>query len=183
VPEPSAKVIAIACWGVFGVVAILVRAIVALTPIALEPIERGQLDAFGWALYVSWVVINGYAEGYRGFQLAFSPRVVARAMHLAEHPTWWRVVLAAPYCMALFDASKRKLIGAWALLAGITALVISVRMLPQPWRGIVDGGVVVGLAWGTLSLVAIFARALVSGVVPPNDSLPDRAISTASVRD
>ena len=32
--------------------------------------------------------------------------------------------------------------------------VLVVRQLPQPWRGIVDGGVVVGLSWGTLAIFA-----------------------------
>jgi hypothetical protein len=32
--------------------------------------------------------------------------------------------------------------------------------MPQPWRGILDGGVVVGLAAGTLSILYFFSRAL-----------------------
>jgi hypothetical protein len=35
-----------------------------------------------------------------------------------------------------------------------------VRLLPQPWRGIVDAGVVVGLTWGTISLVVFCIQAL-----------------------
>jgi hypothetical protein len=31
--------------------------------------------------------------------------------------------------------------------------VVLVSQLPQPWRGIVDAGVVVGLVWGMTSVV------------------------------
>ena len=32
-------------------------------------------------------------------------------------------------------------------------LIVSVRQLPQPWRGMVDAGVVVGLTWGVVSII------------------------------
>ena len=60
-------------------------------------------------------------------------------------------------------------------LVGIVILVIIIRQLDQPWRGIVDAGVVIGLVWGALSIVVMFVRAVVWGIVPPNDSLPDES--------
>ena len=110
-----------------------------------------------------------------GFQRNFSPRVVARAMHLAKDHDALSVALAPFYCMALFRANRRKKIVAWVLLTVIVTIVILVRMLPQPWRGIIDAGVVVGLAWGSLSIVVLFLRAVFQGRVPPDDSLPERA--------
>jgi hypothetical protein len=83
------------------------------------------------------------------------------------------VLLGPMFCMALFHARRRNLIVAWTLLGGIILLVTLVRMLPQPWRGIVDAGVVVGLVWGTLSILVFFARAIFMGVVPEDDSLPE----------
>ena len=47
----------------------------------------------------------------------------------------------------------------------IVLAVIFVRRLPAPWRSTVDIGVVAGLAWGLVSLLATFARAL-RGDVP-----------------
>ena len=35
----------------------------------------------------------------------------------------------------------------------VVVLIIGVRMLEQPWRGIVDAGVVVGLTWGLLAIL------------------------------
>ena len=45
-----------------------------------------------------------------------------------------------------------------------------VRQLAQPWRGIVDAGVVVGLIWGVMALIAFWWRA-VAGQPPavPHD--------------
>ena len=45
-------------------------------------------------------------------------------------------------------------------------------MLPQPWRGIVDVGVVIGLGWGALATLALFVAALRGHQEPETDSLP-----------
>lgn len=168
----------IALWGVGGVLVVLGRAIARLTPLALEPLLDGSMTSFQWFLYVAWTVLNAYMEGYRGFQKAFCPRVVARAVHLGKNPKPLHVLLAPAFCMAMFHAKRKNLILAWGLLAGIVCLVIAVRYLPQPWRGIVDAGVVVGLVWGCLVIVVMFARAVFSGVIPDDDSLPEAATAT-----
>jgi hypothetical protein len=85
------------------------------------------------------------------------------------------VALAPFFCMSLFSATRRGLIVAWAVVGGVAALVAGVRMLPQPWRGIVDAGVVAGLAWGTLALVLYFARALAGRLPDITDDLPASA--------
>jgi hypothetical protein len=169
----NASQIAIASWGVLGVAGIVAQAVHRLTPLALEPIAEGMLGPGHWALYIGWCLVNAYAEGYRGFQRSFVPRVVARADHLAKNPRPLHVVLAPVFCMAMFHARKKNLILAWALLLGIVAVVALVRLLPQPWRGIVDAGVVVGLGWGLVALLVQFARALLGGTVPATDSLPE----------
>ena len=38
-------------------------------------------------------------------------------------------------------------------------LILAVSRLDQPWRGIIDAGVVVGLAWGLMTLWIFTARA------------------------
>jgi hypothetical protein len=49
-------------------------------------------------------------------------------------------------------------------------LIILVRFLAQPWRGIVDAGVVVGLAWGLISLAIFTLQAFISkGFAYPPD--------------
>jgi predicted membrane protein len=93
------------------------------------------------------------------------PRTVARAFHLAAEPRGLWVVLAPAYAMALVHAKPRRLAVSWLLVALIVLAVALVRRLPSPWRSIVDAGVVVGLAWGLVSLFLSFARAL-KGEVP-----------------
>jgi hypothetical protein len=142
------------------VAGILGRALVALTPIALEPILAGSLREGHWALLLGWVGLMAYSEGYRGFHLRFSPRVVHRAHELGRRPNVLRVLLAAPFCIGYFSASRRVLLTSWGVTLGVLTLVLLVRQLDQPWRGIVDAGVVVGLALGLLSLFVQFVLSL-----------------------
>lgn len=160
-------------WGVGGVVWLLSSAVYRLTPRALEPIETG-MEAWGWALYVVSIAFMAYTEGYKGFQKNFSPRVVVRAFHLLHHPRPLHVLLAPLFCMALFHATKKRLIVAWTILVGVVALVLMVRQLDQPWRGMVDAGVVIGLSWGLIALVVFFARAISDKPPDVDAGLPER---------
>ncbi|MBX3248971.1 MAG: hypothetical protein KF901_17470 [Myxococcales bacterium] len=164
----------VATWGVLLVLGMLGQALWKLTPVALEPWRDGSMSVAQQLLYVGFVVFNAYAEGYRGFQKRFSPRVVGRAFHLGANPRPLYVALALPFCLSLFHAQRRQRIVSWVFLVGLVALIIAVRQLPQPWRGIIDGGVVVGLAWGAASIVAFWWRG-VRGAPPPATDLPDRA--------
>jgi hypothetical protein len=157
--------VAILLWGVLGVVALLVRALWRLVPPALEPLDEG---AAVLAVYAASVLFNAYAEGYRGFQKQFAPRVVARAAWLRENPRPLLIVLAPVFCMGLIHATRKRLIVSWTLLLVIVGLVIGVRHIAQPWRGVIDAGVVVGLSWGLLALLVLLARAA-GGRVPHVD--------------
>lgn len=148
-----------ATWGVVGVVLLLARGIARLVPHALE-LRHVALSFVSGAALVGWIVFMAYAEGYRGFQHGFSPRVVARASELARQPTLVRGLLAPFYCMSLFAAERRRMIVSWCLLVMIIGLIVGVSHLAQPWRGIIDAGVVVGLTWGLLALVVFAVRAL-----------------------
>jgi hypothetical protein len=167
---PRIGAVLIATWGIGGVLLLLCRALVRLTPFALEPLRDGSLTWWQTLLYAAWVGLNAWAEGYRAFQGRFSPRVVARALHLGRNPRPWLVVLAPAYCMSLLDARRRDLIASWLVVAGIAVLVVAIRHVPQPWRGMIDGGVVVGLAWGVVATAALFVRALGK---PPTGETPD----------
>jgi hypothetical protein len=146
-------------WGIGGVALLLLQAILRLAPLALEPLSRG-LGTLESVTYASWVGFSVYAEGYRGFQRAFVPRVVARAFYLARSPRPIFAMLAPVFCMALIHARPRRLVASWALFAFIVVAVIFIRRLPYPWRGILDGGVVAGLGYGLVCLCVAGARAL-----------------------
>lgn len=152
-----------ALWGLAGVLLLLGFALYRLAPLAVEGLgtARGLLQ---WGFVAVFTAFMAYAEGFKGFQKAFSPRVAARARHLRDHPTAARVLLAPFFCMAYFAAPRRRRIAAYALTAGVIALVVLVQRLQQPWRGLVDTGVVVGLGWGFLATVLFGARALAADV-------------------
>lgn len=172
--------VAIAAWGALGFGGLLLRAIIGLTPMALEPIREHSLTGLQIGLYVAWVVWMWWSEGYRAFQKLLAPRVAARALHLARNPRVHHVILAPLFCMALFHATRRRLITAWGVVLMVVALVVSVRFVPQPWRGIVDGGVVVGLAWGLGAIIICFALALAGRPVPADPDLPAGAAGTGA---
>lgn len=152
--------------------ALLMQAIWRLTPLALEPWERDLMTPSQKGIYIGWLILNAYLEGYRGFQLKFCPRVVSRAVHLGKEPTWIHVLLALPFCMSLFHASRKQLRSSWLFLIALVLLITAVRALPQPYRGMVDGGVVIGLAWGLLVIWWLFAKFLAGLGAPAPTDLP-----------
>jgi hypothetical protein len=161
----SASTLLIAAWGVFGVVGLFGQALWRLTPIALEPIERG-MSVNEWSVFAAWVLFSAYFEGYRAFQRRFCPRVVVRAFHLGRTRRPLHVALAPAYCMALFSASRRAMSLAWATVIMVMCFIVALRSVPQPWRGIVDGGVVVALAWGVAAMLYYFVRAGAGAPMP-----------------
>lgn len=149
------------------------RALWRLTPLAWQPIADGSLTALQIGLYAGWVVFNAYGEGYRAFQKAFCPRVVGRAHHLAQNPTLLRGLLAPAYCLSLFHANRRGLMVAWIMIGVIALLVALLGVTPQPWRGIIDGGVVVALAWGVVVMLILACKTLISGPPRARLNLPE----------
>ena len=148
-----------ALWAVAGLLGILVWAIVHLMNRAIEAYETG-LSTAQWWITAAIVVFMAYTEGYRGFQGSFSPRTAHRVRHLIDHPDGLRSLLAPLYAMGFFHATRRIKVTTYALTIGIVVLVLLIQQLDQPWRGMIDAGVVVGLAWGVASLVWCFAAVL-----------------------
>jgi hypothetical protein len=163
-------------WGIAGVVAILAQAIFKLAPLAVELLEL-ELTVGELAILASWIALAGYAEGVRGFHRQFSPRVVARAQHLSARARTVDAILAPVFCMGLIHATRRRLITSWVLTLAITAVVMFVRRLSQPWRGIVDAGVVIGLSIGVMSLIYFTARGIRGHAMPVPADVPERSTS------
>jgi len=147
-----------ALWGLAGVALLLGSAVYRLAPIAMEGL-RQDLQWQHWVFLLFVLFFMAYAEGYRAFQQGFSPRVAARARYLAERPNLLHGLFAPLFCMAYFHAPRRRRITSLSVTAGIVVLIILVRLLSQPWRGIIDAGVVVGLAWGLVALVLFSVKA------------------------
>ncbi len=168
---PSFLGIAGAVWGLAGVNALLLYAIYRL--------GRMGLTAFGYELdwrHLSILIVNtlfmAHSEGYRGFQKSFSPRAVARARYLMNNPEPLRVVLAPLFVMGYFATTRRRMISAYLLTIMIVSLIILFQWLSQPWRGMLDVGVVVGLVWGVTTLAVCAVRAFGSGPFDHSPELP-----------
>lgn len=103
----------------------------------------------------------------KGFQRKFSPLVVSRSFTLQPGKSPIHHLLLAPfYSMALFHATKKRMIVSWSVTIGVAAIVALVKRSPYPWRNIVDAGVVVGLSWGTISILGGYAISLLTGIAP-----------------
>lgn len=155
-------------WGIVGVVALLGSSVARLTAPALEGLSA-DLSVVQIVGVIGWCAFMLYAEAWRGFHKQFSPRVVQRAFTLPSSPGW--VPFAAPVvAMGLLHATRKRRIVGWSLVTGIFLLVMIVRQLPQPWRGLVDAGVVLGLAGGTASILWHAGRAAMGTLpgVPPD---------------
>lgn len=164
-------------WGIGGVIGILGFAMYRLSHYALE-INPAELSPLHWLALVVSVVFMAYSEGYKGFYQKFSPRVVRRASFLGSRSKFHVLLLAPLFCMGYFHATRARLIATYALTLMIVGFIILVRYLPQPWRGIVDVGVVVGLGIGIGSICYFVSRELrgdnnsaVSPGFPSNSSL------------
>lgn len=160
-----------AIWGFAGVVALLGFAIYRLAPRAWEALGM-ELSLVQWIFLVVFALFMLVAEGYRGFQKKFSPRTAARVKHLHDHPRALHVALAPAFCMGYFHAKKKTQITAICLTLGIVLLVVLVRFLPQPWRGLVDFGVVLGLSYGIASFAAFTAKAFGSAGFSHSPEVP-----------
>jgi len=162
-----------AVWGLTGVMLLLGSAVYRLTPLAIDAFSY----TFTWYHWLSLSVViffMAYAEGYRGFQKGFSPRVAARALYLKQNPRLLHGLLGPLFCMGFFHASKRRKITSFSVTSGIIVLIILVRFLAQPWRGIIDAGVVLGLAWGLVSLIIFSLQAFTSKEFPYSPDVPEQ---------
>lgn len=146
-------------WGLGGFFLLLFFAIYRLAPIAWSAIQQ-PLSVVQYALLIGNSLFMAHSEGYKGFQKAYSPRVVARAFYLREHATLPLALLAPFFCMTYFGAPRKRVIVSWCLTVAIVVLILIFQRLPSPWRGILDAGVVVGLTWGITATLIILFRTL-----------------------
>lgn len=162
-----------AAWGLVGVFLLLGNALYRLTPVAMEAYTY-DWEVWHWMGFVGNLIFMAVSEGYYGFHKKFAPRVAARARFLKLHGRFWMVVLAPFFCMGYFHAVGRVKFVTYFLTIGIAILIILVHRVDQPWRGIIDFGVVAGLALGTLSLAYFCLREMVSDKFPFSPEVPVR---------
>jgi len=138
-------------WGISGVLLLLLFAIYRLAPMALA-LQDLPMSLLHWLTLAFSITYMAYAEGYKGFHRAFAPRIVVRARYLADNPRLLHVLLAPLFCMGYIYATKKRQLLSFALTIMILCFVLIAGLMPQPWRGILDAGVVVGLTLGVVSI-------------------------------
>lgn len=163
-------------WGTLGVIAYLSYGVAKVVPIVLEGLGSIE-EPWQWGLLAVTLLFFAYVEGYKGFQNGFSPRVVSRAWVVSEEgeamPLWHKV-LAPAFCIGYFHGTFRRVAASWGVTTVIFAVVIGVKQLENPYRAIVDAGVIVGLIWGIVSIIVIFLKSLADEKPPEFDpALPE----------
>ncbi|MCP4430237.1 MAG: hypothetical protein GY806_04595, partial [Gammaproteobacteria bacterium] len=148
-----------AIWGVAGVCVLLLFAVYRLTVITIDSFEFSFMW-YHWLILVGNILFMAHSEGYKGFQKSFSPRVAARARYLKSNPKPLYILLAPLFCMGYFHATRRRMITAYVMTLAIVVLILIFNQISQPWRGILDAGVVVGLSWGVISIVVYYFQAM-----------------------
>jgi len=168
-------------WGAFGVVGYLSYGIQKVVPIVLDGL--GAIDQWWqWGLLGACLLFFAYVEGYKGFQLGFSPRVVSRAYIVseeAEGAPFWHKLLAPAFCIGYFHGTKKRVITSWVVTLVIFAVVVGVKQLDNPYRAIIDAGVIVGLMWGVVSIIVLFVQQITREKPPDFDpALPEDTMYT-----
>jgi hypothetical protein len=161
-PGTKSKLLSITglTWGLSFICAVLLFAIVRLSAVTADALNNYPFYWYHWLALAVVVVFMAHSEGYQGFQKNFSPRVVARAWFLYHNPRPLLIVLAPFFLAGYIHINRVRQRNILLLTFGIVILIFLIGYLPQPWRGIVDAGVVVGLTWGLVSLVLFGIRLL-----------------------
>lgn len=160
-----------AVWGMLGIMFIVSYALYRLSFLAAEAFTE-TLTVLQWIVLIVWCAYMIHSEGIKGFAKSFSPRAAARAQYISRHGNWHQILFAPIFCFGYYQTNRRRLIGIYALTLGIIGLIIIIRLMVQPWRGIIDSGVVLGLSIGLVTLFYFSYKAWLSG-----DYITDPAVS------
>ncbi len=171
-------------WGIGGVLLILLSAIARLSARVFE-MFGSPLNLLQWLLLVIFALYMAYAEGYKGFHLNFAPRVISRAQFFLGENNFNKIIyiLFAPLlCMGYIYATRKRKVVSFILTSAIIILVLLVRLLSQPWRGIIDAGVVLGLFLGVTSIVYFWFQSInKEWVSPVSADFPETELSNKNV--
>ena len=151
-----------------GLHGLIVKGPIELVMKREEWTSSGYLEWWAWLILALIIIFFAYCEGYRGFQLAFSPMLVKRAYHFSSVTTpvyqWTKVIyidrftdfLLAPLLSAGFICgTRRRLCVTWGVTVCVLSLIIGVSYMSEelPWKCFIDIGVVIGLGWGSIFIM------------------------------
>ena len=130
--------------------------------------RNGQLNLIHWISLLLICIFFAYYEGYKGFQLAWSPMLVKRTYHFASMSkpaitltnsffidSSISLILGPMLAGGFICGTKRRYILSWGITAFIMIFVVIMRVLPNDstWKCFIDIGVVIGLTWGLVYIL------------------------------
>ena len=139
-------------YSIGGVIAIFSSAIYRLYPHVQESMSY-EFSALNWIVLAVYLLVMIVGKGYFALHRGFVPRVINRSGLLVEDGKLIDKLLAPLYCMGFFKAPMKRMIISYVMIFFIVSFIVSASKISQPWRGIIDMGVIVGLSLGILSLL------------------------------
>ncbi len=144
--------IAAGTWGILGFTVLVARALLGMSP-EIGDMLATPLNAWHQIGLVVIVLVFGLGKGYFIFRQRFCPSYVSRIGELSLPPVkLLNAVLAPLYCLNLIGAERRQLVRGYAIVTGIILMIISVKIVPSPWRGMILTGVALALTWAALEI-------------------------------
>lgn len=147
-----------AVWGMGGTIFFLIYACYRLWGYAWE-LQYNDLTIFQLYILILWTAYMLYTEGVKAFGRQFSPRVAARSQYLARQGNRLQIILAPLFVFGYFHTTRMRLIVTYSLTVFIIVLIVGIRFLPHPWRAIIDMGALLGIMYGTATVLWFAGRA------------------------
>ena len=149
--------------------------------------KNGNLNLIQWISLLLICIFFSYYEGYKGFQLAWSPMLVKRAYHFSSMPkpvitltksllidSSIALLLAPMLAGGFICGTIRRYILSWGITIFVIIFVMLMTFLPNEssWKCFIDIGVVIGLTWGLVFILIWWLKIGVLNVWPdwvPNE--------------
>ena len=148
-----------AVWGIAGILLLIGYAILRLSPVAADALSY-PLAWYHWLLMLGNAAVAIYFKGHLAFQKGLAPRVAARARYLRQHTTLLRFLFAPFFSMGYFHITRRKQMVTILTTLAMVMLIMGIRLFDQPWRGLIDVGILMALSWGFLTILIYSIQAL-----------------------
>ena len=146
-------------YSIGGVIAIFSSAIYRLYPHVREGFSF-EFSTLNWIVLMAYLIVMIVGKGYFALHRGFVPRVINRSELLIENGNLFDKLLAPLYCMGFFKAPRKRMIISYVMISLIVSFIVSASKITQPWRGIIDLGVIIGLSLGIFSLLFLGLKKL-----------------------
>lgn len=138
-------------WGLFGFSLLICSAVFRLSKRVFE-VDFTSLTKLQIVFLIVFTIFMLISEGYKGFHKKLCPRFASRAKSLLDEPNIVSVIFAPLFCVGYICATRKRMISSYLLTVMIILFILIVSRIEQPWRGLLDVGVVSGLIFGLGSL-------------------------------